>query len=166
MVFMERSLPRAIFAFVIAAIVPCEMHGAVDGTETSSVGTGIFQTPWQDETQYIVEQVGSDLVEMAVFLKHHHALSGIPLPVVAVETDDGAATAGSNAVVTYRLTVDLGPDGKTACDLQLGTGVWLPGNYAPLTRAVFHQLGLVPPAQSAVAASDLLDRLTTPLTRS
>ena len=90
-----------------------------------------FQTPWQDESQYVIEQIASDLAEMAYYLKFHSALPNNLLPATAVDVTGpqpiNPGNPRANQTFTYRVTVDLGASGQVSCVVPVGNGIWLPG---------------------------------------
>ena len=116
-----------------------------------------FQTPWQDETQYIVEIVASDLTEMAYFAKHGQALDVQSLPAVAEEV----SKPGSR-ILTYHVTAQLASDGALQCDLPITTPIWSPTTYRPLVTALFAKLQLKSGDADNVPSSSLLRILSEP----
>jgi hypothetical protein len=116
-----------------------------------------FQTLWQDESQYIVETVASDLTEMAYFAKHRQALDVQTLPAVAEET-----SAPNAKTLTYHVTMQLASDGTLECDLPITTPIWSPITYRPLVRALFSKLQLKSGDADNVPPSGLLHTLSEP----
>jgi hypothetical protein len=115
-----------------------------------------FQTPWQDESQYIVETISADLAEMAYYAKYKQPLAEASFPVDAVEkparTDDQLA---------YYVTVRLGSAGDVTCEVPLSAGIWSPAAYRALVQALFDKLQLKVPAEDAVTAAGSLGLLKT-----
>ena len=122
-----------------------------------------FQTSWQDESQYVIEQVAADLAEMGYYLKYHEALPGGAFPALANEVLPAGSHPNSdprqNPDFIYRVTLKLGSAGEVTVDLPLVTGVWLPENYRPLTEAIFSKLALAPPPLESSAPAPLLQTL-------
>jgi tetratricopeptide (TPR) repeat protein len=158
---------RPVFwmAVLSALVAGCSKENASTASTPRTQQPGVrqppvrnFQTPWQDETQYIVEMIAADLTEMAYYAKHQKPFESAAWPIDAQE--QSPESFGSP---TYRVTVQLGTDGEVACDVPVTAPVWSPTTYRPLVRALFQKLELgnagVPPAPDG---EDLLATLTEP----
>jgi tetratricopeptide (TPR) repeat protein len=100
--------------------------------------TGYFQTPYQDETTYIVETIASDVAEQMFYAASHR----LPEPnSFAVTAEEKAGSAVDTP--TYSVTIQL--DQKTApvkCDLTLNGPIWSPEDYAGLAGMLAQAVGL------------------------
>lgn len=118
-----------------------------------------FETPWQTETQYIVETIACDLTEMAYYAKHQKAWPGKGgLPATAEET----TVPGFPGQLNYLVKAELGEDGEVGFVLPMNGPVWAPETYKPLTDALFGKLGLSGSADSDSEASDVVHVLLEP----
>lgn len=97
-----------------------------------------FNTPWQNETQYIVDTIASDLTEMAYYAKYRRALHVDGLPAVATY----APSADATGELFFVVQSSLGADGQCTCVLPIKGPIWAPETYQPLTAALFTKLGL------------------------
>ena len=117
-----------------------------------------FQTPWQDESQYIVETVGADLAEMAYYARYRRPLTETNFPVNAVEEP-----ARPGVPLAYHIIVGLGNDGNIDTEVSLSAGIWSPTSYRPLVQALFAKLQLKSSVEDTAADSlGLLKTLTEP----
>lgn len=113
---------------------------------------------WQDEAQYVVTLVASDLAEMAYYA---HARKALPSRddhrVVTVE--ELPATAQG---LTYRVKVRYDDKTEVTCDLPMDHAIWSPDTYRPLTKLLFEKLQLTSVPGPAVRGVDLLNILAEP----
>ena len=148
---------RLTLALLLAALADSERLHAAELKPSPPVQSGKnFQTPWQDESQYIVEMIAADLAEMAYFAQHHTGLPGTALPVEAheIRTPTGLA---------YTIKVQLGPDGEFTCVVPMVTPIWSPATYRPLTKALAEKLRLrAAPPRARTDAAEILRTLATP----
>ena len=115
-----------------------------------------FQTHWQDEAQFIVESVATDLVEMALF-----AADGPSASVAGVSAD--AYELGSTKSASYEVVLNLGGQrGTITCVLSFEQPIWAPESYRPLTQALFDQLKLSRTPVPDVPNPRFLNALLTP----
>ncbi len=113
-----------------------------------------FQTHWQDESQYIVETIATDLAEMVYYGRH-----GTLLSAAAVEADEQVVASG----IGYRVKIRLAEDGVVECWLPLTKPIWAPATYRPLVQALVAQCRLkVQPTESSGSSPDLLRSLLDP----
>ncbi len=108
-----------------------------------------FQTPWQTETQYIVETIASDLTEMAYYAKHREPRRDKGLAATAAM----APAPGFASRVNFLVKANVGEDGEVVVVLPLDGPIWAPETFRPLTAALFAALGL--PAGTADAGEPL-----------
>jgi hypothetical protein len=88
-----------------------------------------FQTSWQDETQYIVTAVATDLSGMFYFARHGEAVKPGRLEIAVTEEPvaDGLA---------YRIRIKQGLDREVTCRVPITSAVWAPATYKPLVIAL------------------------------
>jgi hypothetical protein len=113
--------------------------------------SGNFRTHWQDESQYIVENISADLAEMFIFAKTGKPVSAGRLSVDAEEDGQGG----------YVLKVEEGSGPMLRAGLTIRRNLFAPDTYSPLLAALAAQYGALKPA-SGVEIAGLLESLTTP----
>lgn len=116
-----------------------------------------FKTQFQDESQYIVETIATDLAEQVYYAKNHRLPAPGKFSVHAVEQ------AGSQfRHPIYDLAVDYG-EGRAPLHqmLDIDGPIWGPECYRGLTSALAGEVGLARPAPAAVNGNTaLLQALT------
>lgn len=111
---------------------------------------GNFATPWQEESQFIVQTIATDLTEMMVFAK-----SGRPPGKQAEAIQVSEAPGSRDDALIYRVTL---PDPQLTVDLPLSAAIWAPSVYQPLVQALAQKLALK--GSSAAPADEMVARLT------
>jgi len=93
-----------------------------------------FATPWQDESQFIVQTIATDLVEMMVFAKSGRApeAGGLKMEVNEVATQ-------ADGTIVYQVKV---PSLQVAMELPINAAIWSPTVYQPLARTLAKKLDL------------------------
>lgn len=94
-----------------------------------------FSTPWQDETQYIVQFVCTDIAEMLYFCKYHRGL-GENYWVTA----EGLAPV--NNKLQYRVSAKIPEGDAIEAVVVLNTSIWDPATYLPFTSNFGQKLGV------------------------
>ncbi len=117
---------------------------------------GYFKTDFQDESQFIVETIVSDLAEQIYYAKFHQLPSKKDFHVSANETDDS-----SFATPVYAVQVDL--DGKYKgfkTTLNVNGPIWSPEVYDDLTAQLSRLVGLSAGDGNSSTDTALLAKLT------
>jgi tetratricopeptide (TPR) repeat protein len=115
-----------------------------------------FKTPFQDESQFIVETIVSDLAEQMFYASRHQLPDPKHFSVHASEKPGSPLGAP-----VYELQIALEPnqpDLKT--ELNVAGPIWLPELYQALTAALARNLGLPPAKAPAPGDTSLLRALT------
>jgi tetratricopeptide (TPR) repeat protein len=94
-----------------------------------------FSTPWQDETQYVVQFVCTDIAEMLYFCKYHRGL-GDNYWVTA----EGLAPV--NNKLQYRVSAKIPEGDQIEAVVVLNTSIWDPATYLPFTSSFGQKLGV------------------------
>ena len=118
--------------------------------------TGYFQTPFQDESQFIVETIATDLAEQIYFAKFHRLPDAKYFYVSATE----AANSPFGAPV-YDLEIDL--DAKHCglkAKLDVNGAIWSPEVYQDLTATLARSVGLAAGANGSEGEPRLIEKLT------
>lgn len=115
-----------------------------------------FQTHWQDESQYIVESVVTDLVEMSVVASEGTAASLKGISADAYELSPSKPTA-------YEVVVNLGEArGTMTSVVSFEHPIWAPESYRALALALTQRLKVSPHPASTAEKPALLEMLLTP----
>jgi len=124
-------------------------------TKANPQSSGYFQTPFQDESQFIVETIVSDLVEQIYYTKHHQLPDAKHFSVRAVEKPDSQFGAP-----TYDLEITLSPDRPSLkIGLVINGPIWSPDGYADTVAALAKDVGLTPTKQNERDTARLLAAL-------
>lgn len=115
-----------------------------------------FQTQYQDESQFIVETIVTDLAEQVYFAKFHRLPDAKTFFVSATEAPGSPVDAP-----VYDLRIDLDakhPGLKTK--LNVNGPIWSPEVYDTVTALLVKSVGLAPATETGQADRDLLARLS------
>jgi hypothetical protein len=118
--------------------------------------TNYFATPFQDESQFIVETIVSDLTEQVFYAKYHQLPNPKYFSVRAVEKPDSPFGAP-----IYKLRIALNwwrPDLKI--ELKVNGPIWSPDVYQGVAAALAGKVGLAAAKTKAPADTALLLGLT------
>jgi hypothetical protein len=116
-----------------------------------------FKTQFQDESQFIVETIATDLDEQIFYAKNHRLPDSSGFSVRATETP-----GSSFEQPTYDLQVTFGPDHPPVeTELKITGPIWSPEPYSGLVSALAREAGLNAPAPARQSGdTDLLQSLT------
>src|SRR6185369_1796138 len=97
-----------------------------------------FKTHFQDESQYIMETIVSDLAEMAYYSSH----KSVPVPgEFSVEAKEIPGKASGDPV--YEIEIALGKEQPPIqTRLEVNLPIWAPELYDRLTKAIFDAAGV------------------------
>jgi hypothetical protein len=123
--------------------------------ENKQAAVGYFKTPFQDESQYIVEAVAADLAEMVFFAQHHR----LPDPkLFSVEaTEKKGSRPGFPA---YAVKISLEKREALQLDVDVNGPIWSAPIYEGLTTALAKYVGLGPSMLGQKGDTALLQSLT------
>ncbi len=124
--------------------------------DTKNSSSDYFQTHFQDESQFIVEAIVSDLAEQIYYAKFHHLPGAKKISVAATETPDS-----SFGEPTYDLQIDL--DSKfqgIKTQLNINGPIWSPEVYDGLVIQLSHAIGLSADENNSSPDTALLANLT------
>ena len=111
---------------------------------------GDFATPWQEESQFIVQTIATDLTEMMMFAKSGRAPAQKDLSIQVSE-----AAGSHDGAFVYRVAL---PDLQMTVDLPISAAIWAPSVYQPLVQALAQKLALK--GSNPALADDMVERLT------
>ena len=114
-----------------------------------------FQTPFQSESQFIVEAIVSDLAEQMYYAANHRLPEAKYFSVSATEKPDSP-----NDAPVYELQIKL--DQKFAglkLDLNVNGPIWSPEVYGDVAAALARAVGLNAPAAHEAGDTALLSKL-------
>jgi tetratricopeptide (TPR) repeat protein len=115
-----------------------------------------FQTDFQDESQFIVETIASDLAEQVYFAKFHRLPEDGKFFISVTETPDSPL---ATPVYDLRIDLDARHVGLTN-RLNIEGPIWSPEVYGNLTASLARTVGLDPGANEGSKDTALLARLT------
>lgn len=150
---MTREFPLCCLAALLALGI---VSGCKRSHPASGGASGYFHTHFQDESQFIVETIVSDLAEQIYYAKFHRLPEPEDFSVSASETADSTGT-----MPVYDVRIDL--DGKhqgLATKLKIGGPIWSPEVYDDLAAQLARSVGLTPGAAEGMEDTALLGKLT------
>jgi hypothetical protein len=121
-------------------LVPCfAFIGCNKVSRSLSPGSpqNYFKTVWQDESQFIVQTIITDLAEMSVFAKQKSVPQPGELLVVVQEKSDSEIDSPTYSIL---ITLDKSKP-AIKCDLTVNGPIWSPGIYTNLVRKIFDTIG-------------------------
>ena len=153
-------LPCIAGVFLLAGCRPNSTEADVKSGQPIPTGGqtfGYFQTHFQEESQFIVENVAADLAEMIHFARHHRLP---PAPEFSVAAQETLGTALGAPV--YQVRVGLGAKSKAVeVDVHVDGPIWSAAVYEPLVTNLAQAVGVEAPAVAKDAADTaLLQSLT------
>jgi tetratricopeptide (TPR) repeat protein len=123
--------------------------------QNKSRRTDYFKTPFQDESQYIVEAIVSDLAEMVYFAQNKR------LPEPKLFSVDAQEKPGSHpGFPAYAITITLDEKAPLQAEVDLSGPIWSAAMYEGLTSALARQVGLGPSQPGLKGNTTLLQKLT------
>jgi tetratricopeptide (TPR) repeat protein len=114
-----------------------------------------FQTPFQSESQFIVEAIVSDLAEQMYYAANHRLPEAKYFSVTATEKPGSPLDA---PVYELQINLDQKPAGLKL-DLNVNGPIWSPGVYGDVAAALARAVGLKPPAAHEAGNTALLSKL-------
>lgn len=160
--FMKNKQAWRTFGLLLTltVIVGCgksadESSAPSTSSNANQKSSGYFQTQFQDESQFIVEAIVSDLAEQIFFAKHHQLPNPKHFSVHAVEKPDSPSGAP-----VYEVQISLSNHLSLSPELDVNGPIWSPEVYKGMAAALAKAVELSEPAVSEHADTDLLLALT------
>ena len=151
-VFFLGALRRFFLAWVL-------LVGARNGllaSETNMATSGYFNSPFQDESQFIVQTIVSDLAAEEFYAKYHQLPDPKTFSVQATEQ----ANSPTNQPV-YQVEIKTDPNHVTLrSEVKLNGAIWSPDLYKELATKLAELLGLGPAPTTSGNDTTLLLELT------
>ncbi|HUE35783.1 MAG TPA: hypothetical protein VMO20_00225, partial [Candidatus Acidoferrum sp.] len=151
---MGKNLFFAVMCIALAATsaIGCKRQPSTQATNPSPY----FKTPFQDESQFIVEAIVSDLAEQMFYAACHKLPDPNYFQVTATEK------AGSpRDTPVYELQIRLDPkQGTVNSEADVNGPIWSPAVYANVTANLAKALGLTPGTADTAQDTGLLSKLT------
>ncbi len=149
---MKKIIFSILFVASALNFTHCEpAHGT--GRTTSS---GYFQTDFQDESQFIVENITADLAEQIYYAKFHHPPEAKNFFISATETPDSSFGAP-----TYELEIDLDVNHRGIKNkLNINGPIWSPEVYEALATQLAKAIELPASENNSTPNTTLLASLT------
>lgn len=129
----QKTLSRILCVLLALGFVT----GCNHSTQSSRF-SGYFQTHWQDESQFIVEDTVSDIAEQIYYAKFHRLPAAKWFSVAAMETANSPFGQPSYAL---QIDLDKGHRGFKAT-LNVNGPIWSPEIYESLTKQLAQFAGL------------------------
>jgi tetratricopeptide (TPR) repeat protein len=123
---------------LISGSLGCKRHqsNAAQPTPPQAAGSAYFKTPFQNESQFVVENIAADIAEMVYFARNHRLPDPKHLSVHAEES------GGAPDAPAYNITVKLGTSSAVHTPLTMSGPIWSDGVYTKLTAAIAHEIRL------------------------
>ena len=151
---MFRNLGFTIASILLAAglTTSCKPKSPV-GPATPS---GYFQTPFQNESQFIVEAIVSDLAEQMYYAKLHRLPDPKHFSIIATEKPGSPIDAPA-----YELQIRLDPKlDELKCDVAINGPIWSPAVYQGVAKQLAQAVGLKSAIMDQSEETTLLTKLT------
>ena len=111
-----------------------------------------FQTPFQEESQFIVEAIVSDVAEQVYFAANHRLPDSQYFSVAAKETP-----ASSIDAPEYELQIHLDPkQAALKCNLTINGPIWSPALYQSVATQLAQAVGLSAANSDSIEDTTLL----------
>jgi tetratricopeptide (TPR) repeat protein len=153
-----------ISVIVLSLFAGCKPSEKAPGSpETSSsqntetpqpAGPGYFKTSFQTESEFVVENIVTDIAEMLYFAGHHD----LPARKAIVVTSREAG--GDPDAPIFDVTVQLGDSPAIQTKLTISGPIWSEAVYADLTSTLAESLKLPSPSTAPEEDVSMLDHLT------
>jgi len=138
----------------LCAVIAVGLMTGCNRPDNSS--TNYFATPFQDESQFIVETIVSALAEQVFYAKYHQLPDPKHFSVRAMEKSDSPFGAP-----VYKLRIALKPwRPDLKIELKVNGPIWSPAVYQGVAVALAAKVGLAAAKPKAVADTALLLALT------
>lgn len=121
---------------------------------TPQAAGGYFKTSFQDESQFVVENIATDIAEMIYFARNHRLPDS---KLFSVHTQENGGTPDAPA---YNVTVKLGTSSSLRTTVTVSAPIWSEAVYSNLTAAIAHEIGLASPSSSQTNDTTMLAYLT------
>lgn len=143
-----------VLALVLAGLSGCKKkeppgHPPGSSYAAKTVATKFFKTPFQDESEFILQTVVKELATMVYFARNQTLPDAKGFSVSTRELPASVFRAPQ-----YEVTIRLKPEGEAfRLELPVNGAIWSPEVYLPLTKKLMEEVGLEP-VQKAVDTED------------
>jgi tetratricopeptide (TPR) repeat protein len=148
----KNTVSKCLCALLAAGLLAgCKRSSPTPGHQPADY----FQTHFQDESQFVVETIVTDLAEQIYFAKFHRLPEPGGFHVTATETPESPFGAP-----IYDLLVDLDAGHRgLKTKLDISGPIWSPEIYGAVTAWLAQSIGLAGGAEKAAGETRLLARL-------
>ena len=146
-----------MFVLLLAGLVSgCKRSQTSVASSSQSNPSNYFKTPFQDESQFVVREVVSDLAEEIYYAKFHRLPDAKYFQVTVVENPGFPVDAPD-----FSLQISL--DSKTSglkSEVHLTNAIWSPEAYESIVKDLADAVGLVPSSDGGMGDTSLISDLT------
>jgi hypothetical protein len=150
--FKNAGLTIAGIALTAVLAIGCKPHSP----SQSETSPGYFQTPFQEEAQFIVETIVSDLAEQMFYAASHHLPDTNYFQVTATEKPRSSKDAP-----VYEVQIRLDPkQGVLTSEVNLNGPIWSSEVYHEVAKDLAKSVGLTAGNENPSADPWLISKLT------
>jgi tetratricopeptide (TPR) repeat protein len=124
------------------------------GTPQQAARSGFFKTPFQNESQFVIENITADIAEMVCFARKHR------LPDPKLLSVDAEETGGTTDAPAYNVTVQFGSSFSARAVVTSLGSIWSEEAYGQLTAAIAREAGLKSPGSTPTKDTAMIGSLT------
>ena len=151
LMFRYLGVVTAGVLLAVEVLTGCKPKSPVE----SARPVGCFQTPFQNESQFVLETIVSDLAEQTFYAAYHRLPNPKEFAVTATEKPGSPPDA---PVYDLKIRLDAKkPDLKSA--VTVSSPIWSPSNYLPLAEALARAVGLKAVASEVSESTQFLQKL-------
>jgi tetratricopeptide (TPR) repeat protein len=129
-------------------------NNSSQSTPHQAAGSAYFKTTFQDESQFVVENIVTDIAEMVYFARNHRLPDQKHFSVRAQES------GGTPDSPAYNVIVQLGASSAVHTAVTVSGPIWSEEVYSKLTAAIAREAGLESPSSSQTNDTTMLAYLT------
>ncbi len=156
--FQTKVSRSVLLLFALSAMLGlfagCNRSENPSNPSARSGAQGYFKTPFQDESQFVVEAIATDIAEMLYFAHNHKA------PEPKTVTVEARENGGTRDAPSFDITIQVGKAPAIQTKVAITGPIWSAAVYADLTRAVAASLQFPSPSTAAGDDLSVLDDLT------
>jgi len=152
-----RKLLFIMWPIACSAFIGCNKSSPSASSHSLPASKSYFKTVWQDESQFIVQTIITDLAEMAFFAKHKNVPPPQHFLVMVQEKPDSSIDSPTYSI---QITFDKSTP-AIKYDLAVNGPIWSPEVYSNMVRTIFDAIGtpadLTPGSQDSSLISNLTE---------
>ena len=145
-------VPPSILLFAVFLTGCKPSSSSVNGSPNSS---DYFKTPFQTESQFIVEQIVTDLAEQMFYAKNHRLPDAKYFHVIATEK---VGSSDDAPVYEFQIRLDSRPEMKS--EVTVNAPIWSPEVYQDLADNLANAVGLGSGSSAQTEDTAMLSSLT------